>query len=112
MTSTLATAWNEQAPFQTALDALERFQWSVFPLDQDKRPPQTGGTYPDGRPKRLAWKHLQTRLPSPKEVQLWQKTYNPSAWAVITGTISRLIVLDFDGEAGRELCQRLGLQPH
>jgi len=111
MTS-IVTAWNQQAPFQTALDALERFQWSIFPLDEDKRPPQTGGTYPDGTPKRLAWKHLQTRLPSPKAVQFWQQTYTPTAWGVITGAISRLIVLDFDGEAGRELCQRLGLKPH
>ncbi|HEY4034082.1 MAG TPA: hypothetical protein VGL94_08990 [Ktedonobacteraceae bacterium] len=33
MTSTLTTAWTQQA----ALGALDRCQWSVFPLNEDKR---------------------------------------------------------------------------
>src|SRR3954454_17629781 len=33
MTSTLTTVWTQQA----ALGALDRFQWKVFPLNEDKR---------------------------------------------------------------------------
>ncbi len=107
-------AWTSQAPHQIALQALQQFQWSVFPLDEDgKKPPRTGEWYPDGQPKRLGWKRFQSRRPSPNEVLSWQKTYTPHAWAVITGAISRLVILDFDGEAGRETRMRLGLlRPH
>ena len=105
--------WTDQAPHQIALDALQQFQWSVFPLDEEKKPPKTGDTHPDGQPKRLGWKRLQTRRASPKEVLYWQKTYTPSAWGVITGAISNLVLLDFDGEAGQETRERLGLtSPH
>ncbi len=105
--------WTAQAPHQMALLALQQFQWSVFPLDEEKKPPKTGETYPDGQPKRLGWKRLQTRRASPKEVLYWQKTYAPSAWGVITGAISRIVILDFDGEAGQETRIRLGLaHPH
>ena len=105
--------WTNQAPHQIALDALQQFQWSVFPLDAEKKPPKTGDTHPDGQPKRLGWKRLQTRRPSPKELLYWQKTYQPSAWGVITGAISNIVLLDFDGEAGQETRLRLGLMhPH
>ena len=108
-----APIWTDQAPHQIALDALQQFQWSVFPLDEEKKPPKTGEFHPDGQPKRLGWKRLQTRRASPKEILYWQKTYMPSAWGVITGAISNLILLDFDGEAGQETRDRLGLtHPH
>ncbi len=106
------STWGQQEPDLVALSALSDLQWSVFPLDQEKRPPQTGGTNPDGTPERLAWKFLQKRRPSVKELQLWQKVYRPSAWAVVTGEISHLVILDFDGEIGRKTCERLGLRPH
>jgi hypothetical protein len=106
-------AWTAQAPYQIALQALQRLQWSVFPLDEEKRPPRTGASHPDGLPKRLGWKHLQTRRASPEEILSWQKTYEPSAWAVITGTLSKIVILDFDGDAGQETRKRLGLDsPH
>ncbi len=105
--------WTDQEPYQIALDALQRFQWSVFPLDEDKRPPMIGSTHADGQPKRLGWKHLQARRAAPKEVAYWQKTYMPSAWAVITGALSNIVLLDFDGEAGQQTRTRLGLlHPH
>ncbi len=106
-------AWTDQAPHQIALEALQQLQWSVFPLDEEKKPPKTGGFHPDGQPKRLGWKQLQTRRASPKEVLYWQKTYDPAAWAVITGTISNLVLLDFDGQVGQQTRTRLGLaHPH
>src|SRR6266853_6665075 len=104
--------WNEQAPHLTALEALERYQWSVFPLDQHKCPPQVGGVYPDGTPKRLSWKPYQSRRASKDMVLTWTQQYRPSAWAVITGALSGVIVLDFDGSAGKRQLDLLGLTAH
>src|SRR2546430_7873477 len=105
--------WTEQTPYQVALHALQQWQWSVFPLDEEKKPPRTGGYHPDGQPKRLGWKRLQARRASPKEVVFWEQKYTPAAWAVITGAISGLVILDFDGEIGQETRARLGLmRPH
>ena len=105
--------WTNQAPYLIALDALERFQWSVFPLDEEKKPPKTGGAHADGQPKRLAWKCLQEQRISPKELRHWQRAYQPAAWAVITGAISNIVLLDFDGEVGQQTREQLGLlHPH
>ena len=104
--------WNEQASHLTALEALEDYHWSVFPLDQQKQPVQTGGSYPDGTPKRLSWKSYQHHCASKDMVLTWEHRYHPSAWAVITGALSGVIVLDFDGNAGKRQLERLGLTAH
>lgn len=72
---------------------------SVIPLDVNKKPliPR--------------WKHLQERLPNADEVASWKKL-GPSAWAFITGAISRRVTLDFDGEAGTATMKKLGITPH
>ena len=71
---------------------------SIIPVRGDKRP-------------LVAWKKYQFERPSAEELRGW-KELRPAAWAVVTGEVSGCIVLDFDGEAGRETLQRLGLQPH
>ena len=112
-TSIHPSIWTNQAPYRIALDALLHFQWSVFPLDEEKRPPKTGQTHPDGQPKRLSWKRLQTQWASTEEISHWHHTYKPAAWAIITGAISKIVLLDFDGEAGQQTRERLGLiHPH
>jgi hypothetical protein len=111
-TISIATNWTEQEPHKTALEALQRLNWSVFPLALDKRPPLTGGTHPDGAPKRLSWKPYQTRRASYEEVMDWHRRYHPSAFAVITGDISGILILDFDGDLGKATLDILGLLPH
>ena len=113
MTS-LISAWNEQAPYKTALDALQQLHWSVFPLGLDKRPPCIGWSHPDGSPRRLGWKIFQSRHASPAEVLRWQQQYQPSAYAVITGAISNVLILDFDIDdaGGKETLEQLRLHPH
>lgn len=105
----VSPSWSDLTPAQIALDALQRLHWSVFPLDADKRPPSIAV---NGVPKRLAWKPYQSRLPHLKEVTLWQERYQPVAYAVITGALSGVIVLDFDGERGQRTLHTLGLTPH
>ena len=104
--------WNTQAPHLTALEALEQYGWSVFPLDREKNPPRTGGMHPDGTPKRLAWHTYQTQRVSKGVLLAWARHYTPSAWAVITGVLSGVIVLDFDGSEGTQLLHQLDLSPH
>ena len=112
-TTTRPPIWTSQESHQIALDALRQFQWSVFPLDEEKRPPKTGKNHPDGQPKRLSWKRLQTLRASPEEILCWQNVFHPAAWAVITGTVSGIVLLDFDGEAGQQTREQLGLMhPH
>ncbi len=111
-TTSLATVWSEQSPQQTALDALQRFHWSVFPLDEEKVPPKIGGVHPDGRPKRLSWNPWRSRRATPDQVRHWDHLYTPSAWAVITGAISGVLILDFDIPDGQQTRERLGLKPH
>lgn len=108
----LPARWNTQAPHLTALEALEQYGWSVFPLDQEKNPPRIGGMHPDGTPKRLAWHAYQTRRASKATLLAWARQYTPSAWSVITGALSGVIVLDFDGSEGTRLLEQLGLSPH
>ena len=108
----LLARWNAQAPHLTALEALEQFKWSVFPLDKEKKPPQIGGMHQDGTPRRLSWHAYQTQQVSKNALLAWARHYASPAWAVITGALSGVIVLDFDGSEGIRLMSQLGLAPH
>jgi hypothetical protein len=74
--------------------------WSILPVGLDKKP------------KIDSWKCFQDVPAPPGTVERWQLELNPPAWAVITGAVSGVIVVDFDGDGGQELLQRLGLKPH
>src|SRR5215472_8902362 len=80
---------------RAALDA----GFSLIPVNADKRP------------RLPTWKPFQTRLPTADELDSWWHE-NPSAWAVVTGRVSGIVVLDFDGDAGMETLRALGLKPH
>jgi putative DNA primase/helicase len=58
------------------------------------------------------WKQYQQVRPSLDDIRQWEQRYRPSAWAVITGNVSNIITLDFDGPQGCETIKRLGLKPH
>ena len=73
--------------------------WSVIPCRPDKRPC-------------LSWRKFQKVRATEEEIRSWQATYNPSAWAVITGAVSGVVVLDFDGETGNRTRAALKLTPH
>jgi Bifunctional DNA primase/polymerase, N-terminal len=73
--------------------------WSVIPCGSDKRPLVS------------SWKPFQQRQATPHELEVWLAR-KPSAWAIVTGKISKRITLDFDGESGRHTLAKLGLRPH
>jgi len=64
----------------------------------------------DKRPM-IRWAEYQTRRPSEKEFESWARM-KPASWAVITGKISGVVVLDFDGPIGVKTLRSLGLKPH
>jgi Domain of unknown function (DUF927)/Bifunctional DNA primase/polymerase, N-terminal len=82
----------------TARDALQR-DWSVIPVRLNKRPAVP------------TWKEFQQRRASVEEFETWAAR-NPAAWGVVTGAISGIVVLDFDGPAAQEAVNANGLEPH
>jgi len=66
---------------------------------------------PNKKPVIPTWKPYQTQRPTDAEFSAWSRL-SPATWANVCGAVSHRIVLDFDGAAGRETLQRLGLSPH
>jgi hypothetical protein len=59
-----------------------------------------------------SWKLHQTERATAELIDQWARTPAVTGYAVITGQISNLIVLDYDGDDGARLLERLGLDPH
>jgi len=59
----------------------------------------------------MPWKQYQTARPSDAEIQRWL-AMRPSAWAVVAGAISRVVVLDWDGVSGAALMRMQRIRPH
>jgi len=85
-------------PAMTPASALA-LGWSIFPIGPDKKPIIT------------TWKPFQTRRPTEQQLSTWI-AWQPAGWALVTGALSGLITLDFDGEAGCQLLKKLKLDPH
>jgi hypothetical protein len=66
----------------------------------------------DKRPLIPAWAQFQHMRVSASQVEEWARKLRPPAWAVITGAISGLIILDFDGDSGNATWLKLALNPH
>jgi hypothetical protein len=58
------------------------------------------------------WKEYQSAPADEATVRRWAAEPRTTALAVVTGLVSKLIVLDFDGEDGLRLLAWLGLAPH
>jgi hypothetical protein len=72
---------------------------SVLPSTGDKQAPVG------------SWKRWQTERPSADLIRNWGLS-NPDRWGFVCGSISGVVVADFDGDAGRELLNQFGLRPH
>ena len=73
-------------PWVEAREALER-GWSVFPMGKN-------GRY------LIDWKEFQSILPSPEQIDEWEKTYSNEGYGVVTGSLSGLLVVDVDMKNG------------
>ncbi|WP_161780299.1 bifunctional DNA primase/polymerase, partial [Deinococcus sp. RL] len=102
-----------------ALSALER-GWSVFPVqtrgEYAKRPHwclvDTGHTKDEGGKVKPSWAALQHTRPTADQVRTWYAKSAGKGLAVVTGAVSGLVILDFDGPQGEQLRAELGLPAH
>ena len=75
------------ATLDYALSYVQR-GWSVIPVGGDKRP------------RIRSWKPYQERLPTEEEVREWYTHWPDAGVAIVTGRVSRLVVLDVDPRNG------------
>jgi hypothetical protein len=69
--------------------------WSVIPTS--------------GKQALVPWKEFTQRRASVKEQSLWAERFGEVGVGIVTGSISRLIVLDADGPDAIAECERLGV---
>ncbi|MFC4455156.1 bifunctional DNA primase/polymerase [Deinococcus sonorensis] len=103
------------ALLDTARRCLER-GWSVLPVGPDKRPHlaaliDTGHSTTQGGVVRASWKPLQQQPPTDDHLVTWFSRPGRGL-GLITGAVSGLIGLDYDGEAGRALAAAWGIRAH
>lgn len=85
---------------EPTLEQLYDEGWSLIPIRADKRP-----AIP-------SWKKFQTERASLELIHQWEDELRPAIWAGVTGAVSGVFTLDFDGEPGRATLEKLGLDPH
>ena len=85
------------------LDVAIKRRLSVMPCQLDKKP--FFRLLPKDERGNRTWAPFQIRLATPDEIRAWIKA-KPPAWAIVTGTISGRVTIDFDGEAGRQLAEK------
>ena len=72
----------------------------------------SGHGYEDADGQHGSWMVFQQRPPTTDELWTWFVTCRARGLAMVTGRVSGLVVLDFDGDAGRQLLGKLKLRPH
>ncbi len=72
--------------------------------------PSGGGR--DGKSALVQWKAYQTTRPTSAQLQEWQGKLNPTVWAMPTGSVSNLFVVDCDTPEANTIMGDAGLKPH
>ncbi|HEX8221817.1 MAG TPA: bifunctional DNA primase/polymerase [Chloroflexia bacterium] len=65
--------------------------YSVIPLQPGSK-----------KPLLQSWKEYQERLPTPEEVDEWLRKWPDANLGIVTGAVSRLVVVDVDRDHGGE----------
>lgn len=74
--------------------------WSIIPVRSNKKPALK------------EWKEFQKNAAPQEQLQKWSRFASVKGWAVVTGAVSKLVILDFDGESGKKVLKDLKLRPH
>ncbi len=77
---------NSNTKLEQAL-SLREFGWSIIPIGLDKKP-------------LMKWEEYQSRIPSVEEIKTWFNQWPSANIGVVTGTISKLVVVDIDPRHG------------
>ena len=96
----LANRVSQSGFLREAALAYTRRGWSVIPL----RPA-------DKRPLLDSWERFQHEAATPAQVAEWWRRWPRANVGIVTGAVSGLVVLDVDGEAGREALRGKELPP-
>src|SRR5437588_10486118 len=92
--------WNIQDPYLTAVELAERYKLSMIPLAADKGTLILEKVYTEDGEEilcRFKWAIRQIKPMPPYMIEALHKGYAPPLWAMVTGTVSGIITLDFDG---------------
>lgn len=87
-------------PLPKAVQMAAELGWSLIPVRSNKRP------------RIDSWKKFQEVPASLEQLQKWSGLRDVAGWAVITGKVSGLVILDFDGDSGKKVLKALGLKSH
>jgi hypothetical protein len=60
----------------------------------------------------VQWSRFQKQLPTVKQLREWSGPVTPDRWGFVTGQLSERVVVDFDGERGREWMRKWKIKPH
>lgn len=72
--------------------------------------PSGGG--PDGKSALIQWKRYQIERPTDAQLQEWQNKLKPSVWAMPTGPVSGVFVVDTDTPGAVAMMEDSRLKPH
>src|SRR3990170_8888798 len=82
--------------FQWGKYYIEKMGYSVIPVNADKKP-----AIPE-------WKPYQTKRPTEDELQEWFNNRSKNNIAIVTGTISGIVIVDFDTPEAVKLAKEKG----
>lgn len=91
---------------QIALHYLLEYKWSVIPLCtpvNTERCIQHGQCNSPGKAALIAWAAFQLRMPTQEEVTQWWTKWPNANIGIVTGAISRLVVVDIEKEKGKPI---------
>ncbi len=93
----MSTPTTAETTLNVALDFLQR-EWSIIPVGSDKR-------------SLVNWKPYQDRSATPARVREWFENYPDAGIAIVTGEVSKLVVIGVDvRNGGRESFDQLQQQ--
>lgn len=82
---------------QSALEYYER-GWSIIPISRETKRPL------------IKWKDYQDKTPTEEEIEMWWSDWPDADMAVITGAISKVVVVDCDNEDAAHAAYDAGMR--
>src|ERR1035438_4916908 len=70
-----------------AIELLVKRRWPMLPSTGAQKKPCVG------------WKDFQDQPPTVEQLRWWERKFRPERWGLVTGKLSGVVVVDFDGES-------------